>query len=77
MPDSTYHSLITFRYCPLRGKVDKEGFQPKNLFTKEITQVVQDVSKSVLDFTTEMITSSMRDPKGKDVFKRSQATTKT
>jgi len=58
----------------LSESIYKQGFPAKNIFSKEIPQLVTDITKTVADFTTDFITSSIRNQYGTDILKK--ATTK-
>lgn len=54
----------------MRESVYKNGFPAKNIFSKEIPQLVDDISKTVAGFTSDFITSSIRDQYGNDIYKK-------
>ncbi len=54
----------------LRESIYKNGFPAKNIFSKEIPQLVIDITKTVTDFTADFITSSIRDQYGTDIYKK-------
>lgn len=56
----------------IRESIYKNGFPGKNLYSKEIPKLVTDVTKSVADFTTGFITSSITDGKGNDLIKKNR-----
>lgn len=51
-------------------KVFKEGFKPRNIFKVEIPELVEDLKKTLGDFSKEMITSGIRNKYGGDIYKR-------
>ncbi|TFF34395.1 hypothetical protein [Mucilaginibacter psychrotolerans] len=53
----------------MRESIYKEGFPAKNLFSKEVPKLVADVTKSVSDFATDFIISSIRDGYGNNIGK--------
>ncbi|MGF7075331.1 hypothetical protein [Mucilaginibacter sp. 3215] len=54
-------------------KVYKKGFKPRNIFSPEIPQLVEDLKKSITGFAASMITSGIKGGNSGDVFKRSQS----
>lgn len=61
----------------MRESVYKNGFPAKNIFSKEIPQLVNDISKTVAGFTSDFITSSIRDQYGTDIYKKAVKKGKT
>ncbi len=54
----------------LRESIYKNGFPAKTIFSKEIPQLVTDITKTVTNFTGDFITSSIRDQYGTDIYKK-------
>jgi hypothetical protein len=50
--------------------VYKEGFKPQPVFSREIPQLIDDLTDVLGAFTQDMITSSIRNQYGEDIFKR-------
>jgi len=53
-------------------KVYKKGFKPRNIFSPEIPELVDDLKQSITGFAASMITSGIKGGASGDVFKRSQ-----
>ncbi|WP_162996956.1 hypothetical protein [Mucilaginibacter kameinonensis] len=51
-------------------KVYKKGFKPRNIFTPEIPQLVEDLQKTIKGFSADWIKSGIKGGASGDVFKR-------
>ncbi|GAA4907083.1 hypothetical protein [Mucilaginibacter defluvii] len=54
----------------MANSVYQTGFAPKNVFSKELPKLVDDVTKSVTNFAASFITSSIKDQYGTDLVKK-------
>ncbi|MCC8409905.1 hypothetical protein LJ707_13285 [Mucilaginibacter sp. UR6-1] len=54
----------------MANSVYQTGLAPKNIFSKELPKLVDDVTKSVTNFAASFITSSIQDKYGNDLVKK-------
>jgi hypothetical protein len=55
----------------LAKSIYKKGIKPQPVFKKEIPQLVEDLQKTLGEFSMEMLTSSIRNQYGTDIYKKS------
>lgn len=70
--DLTSEEAIESAAYAMARKVYREGFKPQPVFSKEIPQLVTDLTKTLGELTSSFITSSITDKNGNNLYNRTK-----
>lgn len=57
-------TLVNRAAYAMREKVYRDGFKPRNIYSKEIPQLISDVQQTVTDFVTNFLTQTITNGNG-------------